>query len=213
MRRHRIAYLFSHRWTLGCFWLLAAVDHAAVNRGCTYPFRAPLPLPLGADPEVGLQGHRATLFNFVRTCQTIPTAAVAPATREDPSSPTSLPAVLSLMVAVLTALERPCQAAPCGALSPVTAVTGPCCPHMLVNLQPRAVAAEHPCHGRTLKSEARRHAQFHPATRQGRSGPSPLAARAGQMALHGPESTLHCEEHCASGQNPAVLGFLVPPGA
>ena len=65
-RRH---YSFIHRWTLGCFHLLALMNNAATILGVpNIFFQCLLSIPLGGYPEVALLDHMVILFNFVRNC-------------------------------------------------------------------------------------------------------------------------------------------------
>lgn len=58
--------------SLGCSYLLAIVNNAAVNTGGQIPLQDPAFHPFGYVPTSGIAGIRGnSVFNFLRNCNTI----------------------------------------------------------------------------------------------------------------------------------------------
>ena len=73
---YSIAHMYQNFFThssvdrhLGCFHVLAVVNHASVKLGCVHPFRSCF--SLGICPGVGLQHHAAAAAKSLQSCPTL----------------------------------------------------------------------------------------------------------------------------------------------
>ena len=70
---YRILFIhLSVHEALGCFYLLAVVNHDAMHTGVQIPVWIPAVSSFGSIPRSGIVGPHGNSFDFLRNCQTFP---------------------------------------------------------------------------------------------------------------------------------------------